>query len=290
MVWQNWIQVKEASLTFQPFLLLLSTLIFTFSYLIQIWAWYLITLRLGIAISPLETLKGWCYTQFGKYLPGKIWLFIGRFYFYESRGKSRRNISVALYFETATLIVSALLLFFIGLIFFKELKSIYDGEPVWWLVPLALLALLSIHPLVFQKILNWVLLRLKKESISLSLSYSTILWVLLVCILAWVIGGIGFYLFVESFLFLPSSQLLFLTGSLAFSSTLGFIALFAPSGLGVREGVLVYLLSWTMPGPVAVIISVLTRIWMTLIEIGLIGMVYLISRFQKGLEKGDRNV
>jgi uncharacterized membrane protein YbhN (UPF0104 family) len=79
-----------------------------------------------------------------------------------------------------------------------------------------------------------------------------------------------------------SKYIIFLTGALAISSTLGLIAIFAPSGLGVREGALVYLLSSIMPTPVAVIISILTRIWMTLIEIGLIGMVYLISRFQKG--------
>jgi uncharacterized membrane protein YbhN (UPF0104 family) len=81
-----------------------------------------------------------------------------------------------------------------------------------------------------------------------------------------------------------------LTGALAFSSTLGLVALFAPSGLGIREGALVYLLSFMVATPVAVIISILTRIWMTLIEIGLIGMVYLISRFQKESEKGSQNV
>jgi uncharacterized membrane protein YbhN (UPF0104 family) len=59
------------------------------------------------------------------------------------------------------------------------------------------------------------------------------------------------------------------------------IAIFAPSGLGVREGALVYLLSLMMATPVAVIIAVLTRIWMTLIEIGLIGMVYLLGQIQQ---------
>ena len=56
------------------------------------------------------------------------------------------------------------------------------------------------------------------------------------------------------------------------------MVLFAPGGLGVREGILVYLLSHVMPGPVAVIISILTRLWMTLIEIGLIGVIYLVSQ------------
>jgi hypothetical protein len=44
-----------------------------------------------------------------------------------------------------------------------------------------------------------------------------------------------------------------------------------------------------MPESVAVIISILTRIWMTLIEIGLTGVVYLLGQFEKGLgeEKED---
>jgi uncharacterized membrane protein YbhN (UPF0104 family) len=81
------------------------------------------------------------------------------------------------------------------------------------------------------------------------------------------------------------TYILFLTGALAISSTLGLIAIFAPSGLGVREGALVYILSFMMATPVAVILSILTRIWITLIEIGLIGMVYLIGRFYPPAQK-----
>ena len=76
-----------------------------------------------------------------------------------------------------------------------------------------------------------------------------------------------------------------MTGALAISSTLGLIALFAPSGLGVREGVLVYFLSAIMPSSVAVILSILTRLWMTFIEIGLIGMVYLVGNIRRKKER-----
>jgi uncharacterized membrane protein YbhN (UPF0104 family) len=107
--------------------------------------------------------------------------------------------------------------------------------------------------------------------------------------MAWVVGGVGFYLFVDSIFPVSPHQILFLTGALAFSSILGLIAIFAPSGLGVREGTLVYLLSYIMPGSVAVVISVLTRIWMTLIEIGLIGMIYLFGLFRKRAKEGSFN-
>src|SRR4030042_3076534 len=154
MVWENWNQVKEAPFTFRPFSLVLSTLIFVFSYFIQLWAWYLITLRLGIAISWVETLKSWFYSQLGKYLPGKVWLLLGRFYFYESKGKSKKSISVALYFETMPLLVAAGLIFLSTLSLFREMGPFFSGKQSWWLILLCLLALISLHPLVLQKILQ----------------------------------------------------------------------------------------------------------------------------------------
>lgn len=57
MVWNNWNQVKNAPLAFEILPLLLSTFIFVLSYFVQIWAWYLITLKLRIAISFRETLE-----------------------------------------------------------------------------------------------------------------------------------------------------------------------------------------------------------------------------------------
>ncbi len=280
MVWNNWNQVKDASFTFEIFPLILSTLIFAFSYLIQIWAWYLITLKLKIAISFRETLESWLYSQLGKYLPGKVWLLLSRFYFYESRGKPKKAISIALYLETATIVMAAGLMFLAALIFFKEVRPFYTGRQSMWLAFLFLSGFISLHPRVLQKILNWVLVRFKREPISLSISYSNILWILFVCIISWIVGGVGFYLLVDSVYSVAPQYILFLTGALAISSTVGLIALFAPSGLGVREGVLVYLLSFMMATPVAVIVSILTRIWMTLIEIGLIGVVYLLRQLQ----------
>jgi len=286
MVWDNWNQVKDVPFTLQPFPFILSTLIFAFSYFIQVWAWYLVTLKLGIAVSFRETIESWFYSQLGKYLPGKVWLLLSRFYSYDSKGMSRKRISVALYLETAAVIVAAGLIFLAALIFFKEMGPFYSGRPFWGLVlAFILLAFIFLHPKVLQKILNWILVQFKKEPIPLPISYFHILWILFVCVVSWGVGGIGFYLFVDSVYPVSSNYILFLTGALAISSILGLIAIFAPGGLGVREGALVYLLSFMMATPVAVIISILTRIWMTLIEIGLIGMIYLLGQLQKQEKK-----
>lgn len=290
MIWENWAQIKDTYFTFKPVLLVISTILFAFSYFIQIWAWYLITSRLKIALPFKETLESWFYSQLGKYLPGKVWLLVGRFYFYESKGMSRKKISVALYLETVTLLVAAGLLFLVTLLFFKEADSIHRGMRFWWLLPLFPVVFLSLHPWILQRILNWILIHFKKEPLSLSISYVDVLWILLICVMAWMVGGVGFYLFMDSVFPISSHHLLFLTGALACSSTLGLIAFFAPSGLGVREGALVYLLSLIMPAATAVILSILTRLWMTLIEIGLIGVIYLFNQFRKGGKKKNQHV
>jgi glycosyltransferase 2 family protein len=286
MVWENWNQVREASFAFRLLPFLLATFLFILSYFIQVWAWYVITLRLGIAIPIKETLVSWFYSQLGKYLPGKVWLLLTRFYFYHSKGKSKKAITVALYLETVTLVMAAGFIFLISLLFWREAEMFHFGISSQWLLVLFFLAALTLHPKVLQKTINPILMLLKREPIVISMSYPGVLWILGICVLAWSVGGIGFYLFVDSVFPVASKDFVFLTGALAISSTLGLIALFAPSGLGVREGVLVYFLSILMPGSVAVILSILSRLWMTFIEIGLIGVVYLIGEFgRKEIEK-----
>jgi uncharacterized membrane protein YbhN (UPF0104 family) len=286
IVWENWNQVRGAHFSLRVGPLLVSTLIFIASYFIQIWAWYLITLKLGIAIPIQETLESWFYSQLGKYLPGKVWLFLSRLYLYGSKGKSKKTITVALYFETVTLVMAAGLIFLVSLFSLREIPSSYWGISPPWFIPFFILAFLFLHPKVLQETINRILGLLKRDPISISISYGETLWVFGVCVLSWGVGGIGFYLFVDSVFPVASKDFLFLTGALAISSTLGLIALFAPSGLGVREGVLVYFLSAIMPSSVAVILSILTRLWMTIIEIGMIGVVYLIDKLRKkGVEK-----
>ena len=236
---------------------------------------------MGIAIPFKETVETWFYSQLGKYLPGKVWLFLSRLYFYASRGKPKNLVTVALYFETVTLVMAAGLIFLVSLFSFKEVQLFDFGISSLWLIPCFVLAFFFLHPKVLRITLNRILASLKRGPVSISISYVEILGVLGVCLLSWVVGGIGFYFFVDSVFTVSSQQVLLLTGALAISSTLGLVALFAPSGLGVREGVLVYFLSAIMPSPVAVILSVLTRLWMTFIEIGLIGVVYLVDQLKK---------
>ena len=188
------------------------------------------------------------------------------------------------------MVVAAGLISLLSLPFSWGVQSTYLGHFYLWLILAFVAAFLFLHPKVLQRMINPILIFLKREPISIFMSYLDVLWVLGVCVLCWAIGGIGFYLFVDSVYSVSSRHLPFLTGALAISTTLGLAALFAPSGLGVREGVLAFLLSSIMPSSVAVILAVLTRLWVTLIEIGLIGVVYFVEKFRKRMKRKNPHV
>jgi uncharacterized membrane protein YbhN (UPF0104 family) len=279
MVRDHWNEIRDASFTLRLAPFGLGTILLVMSYFIQVGIWHLITLKIGIALPPRETLSTWFYSQLGKYLPGKVWLIIGRFYLYDSKGRGRQEISLALYFETVTLLMAAGLISLITLAPMGTHGILPRGE---W-IPILFLALglfcLILHPRVLEKIINPALNLLGKDPLRLSISYPDILWMLLLNCLNWGVGGLGFYFFIDSIFPVTPGTLLFLTGALALASTLGVLAVFAPGGLGVREGVLVYLLSHIMPEGVSVVLSILTRLWMTVIELGLVGMIYLYDYF-----------
>jgi hypothetical protein len=163
----------------------LSTFIFVFRYSIEFWAWYLITLKLEIGIPLKKTRESWFYLRLGKYLHGKVWLFLGRLYLYGSKGKSRKTFTVAPYFEMLTLAMAAGVIFLVSLFSLREIQRLSSWISSAWLIPLVLLSVLFLHPRVLQELLNRILLALRRDPIPISISYNETLRIIGVCVLSW---------------------------------------------------------------------------------------------------------
>jgi uncharacterized membrane protein YbhN (UPF0104 family) len=97
----------------------------------------------------------------------------------------------------------------------------------------------------------------------------------------WTIYGTAFLLFIQGVGFDGSH--LFFASAFAAAYLLGYVALFAPAGIGVREGVLVALLRPEVGGS-AVGIAVLARLWITVIEVLPAGLLAIQAMRDKGGE------
>jgi len=86
-------------------------------------------------------------------------------------------------------------------------------------------------------------------------------------IVAWVGYGVSLWLLARGLTAVPLPLSLAI-GAFAASYLMGFLALIAPAGLGVREGVFILMLDRTMGTPAAVALAVASRLLLTLTELG----------------------
>jgi uncharacterized membrane protein YbhN (UPF0104 family) len=81
----------------------------------------------------------------------------------------------------------------------------------------------------------------------------------------WLLYTGAFWLFVTGLGF--SVPALSTASAFAAAYVLGYVMVFAPAGLGVREGFLVALLSPQMGAASAGAVALIARLWMTLVEV-----------------------
>jgi hypothetical protein len=97
--------------------------------------------------------------------------------------------------------------------------------------------------------------------------------------LSWVALGAAFTLFVAAFEPAAAAFPRFTAGTVAASYLIGYLAVFAPAGIGVREVAMLLLLQQALPEPgLALVISVLSRVWFTAAELVPLAVLPLLGR------------
>jgi len=266
---KNWEQVDFKQLHFNIRLLIASILFLWVHFLSSVLGWKLILDKLDVSLPFLKGIKIMFYSQLGKYLPGKIWTFTGRMYFCQKVGIPNSKTFISMVLELALTMISSILIFLISFLFSSRFRM--DINP-FLLVAVAVLILMIIHPKILVRLINFFLRWLKKEPIKIDLNFSQIFVLTAYYCIIWFCFGIAFYFLINSVTFITPSKIPIITGSFAISSTIGAVALFAPAGLGVREGILSLLLSNFFPLSLAILLSFLCRIWVSIGELFLVGI------------------
>ena len=246
-------------------------------------AWRLVLGRLGYARPLRELAPIWYRAQLAKYMPGFIWHVAGR-----AAGGQRLGIpwpvtilSTAL--ESVLLVVAALL--------FTAVTAALSGQalPVpggGWTI----LGLLALVPLLFHhRVLDLVLRRLGGEAAP-RLPLPTLLPLLGAYLLVWVLAGAGFVLLMSAFHPVPVVDWPLLGGIFSLSWAIGFLAVFAPGGIGFREGAMLWMLDTRVPAEVAAVVVLAARLWWIAAELGMAGLVTLIPGRQRTTVHGAHSL
>ena len=228
-------------------------------------SWNVLLARSDCPVRFSEGLAALGLSVLGNYVPGKVWLIMGRAGFIASRrGYPLAKVSLLSLHAQLIALWAGLLLGSLG-------AFAVGGVRIW--APLILLLWLALTLTIFSRGVHALVARLVGKVIrrqvsipllSLASTGQAIGWAL--C--AWICWSLAFYLFLLSLGLAGVS----IADGLAFplAATLGVLAIIAPGGLGAREGVLVaYLVLAGQSAGDATTVAVAARLWFLAAELAL---------------------
>lgn len=265
--------------------------------------WHYITVLNHCSIKHSTAVTTYLYSTLGRYIPGKVFTLAARFPAYDERGVPMRKVTICFLLENLCTLFGAAFLFLISLIFFPRerlLKLIYyilpnsvsETTAIMGFIGIVLVLVVIFFICINPKILNIVFRFFEKvthkKDLVIEINYFSMIKVVLLFILNWIIAGMGFYMLVNSFNPIDLSHFLFVGGVYGLAVTVGFFAVFAPSGIGVREAVMIFsftTLTGLMSPARAGIIAVVARLWASVAELILIFVAFVINKIAAAKNK-----
>ena len=197
LLWKYFDEISNYHWKINYLYLSLSVILLFFMFLYGAWGWTIILHKLGIKISYKKSMEIWVASIIGKYIPGKVWTLLGRIYLGKKLGISRTKMSLAFILEIALIVCSGIMLFFFSFLFWRQGEYISQVWP--FLILFLFLSLIVMHPLVLQRIINTLLRLLKKEEISIDITYKDILLLLSFYFTFWICVGIPIFFLTKAF-------------------------------------------------------------------------------------------
>lgn len=277
--------------------LVLAGAVYIVSWLPSVWFWRELMRALGGRVKFGDAARAYYCGHLGKYIPGKAMVLVIRAALVKDRGCRPLTATVTASYETLTMMGTGVALgAALAPLLFRT--WIATHAPALSLSPAlqAAIALVAVTALVagslpfVSKLLTWIAVKATPDSSLASAEGISIPPRLMAAgcgafVLSWAVQGVSLGIVVHAVGgkgFDLSSWPLW-TGATALSTSLGFAVLFAPGGLGVREGILLAILNFQpgMSAQTAVAVTVLSRIVSFLAELVISAVLFPTVR-QKG--------
>lgn len=267
----NWdaIRTHDWQLNWLPLLLALVVDIIVFAFLS--WLWRIVIAGFGHPLTFTESYRIFYLSNLGRYIPGRVWQLFGILYLAGKKGipapqATASFIAIQLFAIPASFVLFAATAAFDPALL-QEITKNLSPAAVYSFVGLMILLSLAVM-LVPQQVFalgDRILRRLKWGSLPFRMTRRTAIGLYFGYVLAWFAYGFAFWLFLKGVTGETNLPVLAAIGAYNGAYQVGYLALFAPGGLGPREFVLTVMLA-PFIGPIAAAVAVISRLWSILVE------------------------
>ncbi len=236
--------------------------------------WKLVLDRFEHPPIPLvQLLRIWYLSNLARYVPGKIWQFVGAAELARLAGISRAVILTSMVVHMGFSLLAAAITSLLVL----HVNGLPEGVPIAGLLALALAAFALVHPGLLNRALALVARVTRRNVLGWDGRWRDGVLLLTLSVVSWMFYGAAFTLFFHSVVGTTPGAILPLAGVNALSFLTGYVVFLTPAGLGAREGVMAVLLRPFAPAAVAAMVAVLSRLWTMVAELLGAAILILIS-------------
>jgi hypothetical protein len=249
----------ELSLDFHAGSIALAALTVWLTYALLIEAWRRVVLGWGEVLPYRPAVRIWCLSNLGRYLPGKVWGVAGLAVLAQRAGVSgwaAAGSALAMQALAVGTGASVVAVFAPGAV--SPLQLVIAG----------VLALGAVGALTSRSLGERVTRLVRPDAEFRELSPGTALAAAVITLAGWVAYGVAFWLLARGLLGAGALSLWAAIGVFTAGYIVGFLALFAPGGVGVRELMFVAMLTPLMGSGDAVALSVASRLLLSVTESG----------------------
>lgn len=258
-----------------------SLIALAFRYL-GVFVWRRILLDLGAQKVPrFRTLSSiYAKAWMGRYVPGKVTWIAGKVYLASSQGISKSRLAVASTLEAVVQVVAltTVSLLLVGLdvrtaVIWPEVKIL--------LVLFAVVMIVLLHPRIFNWMIQFVYRTVARKPAhpELQSNKKSVYSSFILYSIGTFVSGASYFFLVFSLVEGASWQLFFyIVGTYGLAGAIGMAIPLLPSGLGVRDGVQLVLLSAVFSKEISLVLVVYSRLWSSLIDV----LFYVIAEMLDG--------
>lgn len=261
---KNWEQIRTFPFQWNLPILALASLFYAAAFTIFAVGWWLLLRYLHHPIPLLETILYFFITQPAKYIPGKIWIAVTRMKFCKPHNVPNSMTLLTTGIEAAMEILAGS---YISLIAILQ-TDLFGKYSTLGTIVITVIGLVLLVPEIFYFFINLYLRIVKRESIQKHerVSFLKLLLLQINYALGMFLLGLSQLFFLQAFAPVGREHFPILMSIGAFSYVASILAIFTPSGLGVREGVWYLALKGITAPHIAIIYAFVSRLWTIVIE------------------------
>ncbi|MDO4550465.1 MAG: lysylphosphatidylglycerol synthase transmembrane domain-containing protein [Planctomycetia bacterium] len=234
--------------------------------------WYVVLRYLGQSPTYFQTVRAHIIGHIGKYVPGKFMVVLMRTSMLHGKGTETSPTIISIFLEGFVQMATGALLVLCVFLWW----AVTSLETKWlpYVIPLMVISGLPFFPPIFKKIVKMVVAKKYSDHLQCldHFRWTTILFGLPLMAGYWMLLALSYWALLQGLsLEMPLSEFPRYLATIASAMVAGFVLVFMPGGLGVREAFTVPLmapfLEGIVPGAgvaVAVIAAIILRlVWLT---------------------------